>query len=63
VRVLYQNQDLISHTSSEIFEGSQITISARSRFIPFGKFEALVKVGGEEAMKAFWDSKKSLSCM
>jgi hypothetical protein len=42
--------------------GSQVTINARSKFVPFGKFDVLVKVGGEEAMQAFWNSKESLSC-
>jgi hypothetical protein len=62
VRAPHQNYDIISHAFREILDGSNITIDAKSKFNLFGKYEALAKVSGEEAMEAFWDSRESLSC-
>jgi hypothetical protein len=57
------HEALTSRTISEILGASKITIQARSKYIPFGKFMVLAEVNGEEAMDAFWDSNVSLSRM
>jgi hypothetical protein len=51
----------VSPTTSEIFGASKITVHARSKYIPLGKFTMLAEVNGEEAMEAFWDSNESVS--
>jgi hypothetical protein len=56
-------KSLISHAISEIVGTSKITIHARSKYLPFGKFGVLAEVNGEEAMDAFWDSNESVSRM
>jgi hypothetical protein len=57
------DEALTSRTTSEIVGASKITIQARSKYIPLGKFAMLAEVSGEEAMDAFWDSNVSLSRM
>ena len=52
-----------SHTAREIAGTSNITIQARSKYIPLGNFAMLAEVNGEEAMEAFWDSNESVSRM
>jgi hypothetical protein len=57
------DEALTSRTISEIVGASKITIQARSKYIPLGKFAMLAEINGEEAMEAFWDSNESLSRM
>jgi hypothetical protein len=57
------NYDLISQITSELFDSSEITISARTRRNLFGTFETLAEVNGGDAMQAFWDSNESVSRM
>jgi hypothetical protein len=63
VRMTIPNENLTSQTISEIVEASRVTIHARSKYIPLGKFAMLAEVNGEEAMEAFWDSNESVSRM
>jgi hypothetical protein len=61
--MLSSDEALASQNISEIGGSSKITIHARSKYIPFGKFAVLAEVDSEEAMEAFWDSNESLSRM
>jgi hypothetical protein len=63
VRLPLPDKYFASHTVSEIVGASKITINARSKYIPLGKFALLSEVNGEEAMEAFWDSNESVSRM
>jgi hypothetical protein len=63
VRMPSPDKDLASPIISEILGASKITIHARSKYIPLGKFAMLAEVNGEEAMEAFWDSTESVSRM
>src|SRR5450432_1921116 len=57
------DEDLTSRAISEIVGGSKITIQARPKYLPLGKFALLAELNGEEAMEAFLDSNDSVSRM